>query len=186
MPRPFVRILQPSDPWLRDPVDAGELTNAFRGTYDSISVCDTTCCSAEAVMAAFYANRTGPTPVRPAYMRFTDEEVLLDGGRLEKTDVILPWPPEYNAAHHDITEGLDAVALSMAHRVLAEPSRCVLVDRCGLVCGIVELSQRADAPGELVQKVVKRVRRLHREEPSFFEELDASMPSVRGMLALPS
>lgn len=182
MARPFVRILEPSDPWFAEPPVESRLAQEFRGKYDSISVCDITRCPPDVALAAFYGNTTRPTPVRPALLRFTEAEVIDAGGRLSKTDAEPPWPPEYNDAHHDVDAGQGDVAAAMARHALAEPGRRAVADRLELVRRIVDLAVRRDAPMDFRKKAKKRLKRLATEEPSFFDAVLEIAPRARDIL----
>lgn len=183
MARQFARILYPSDPWFQEPGDVAQLAVEFAGVYDDgTSVCDLTVCSAELALAAFYGNTTRPTPTTPAWLSFTDEEVLGAGGLLHPSPAEPPWPSEYSNAHHNVVGNRQAVANAVVTLARAEPHRRRVVDRAHLVSLIVELSQRRDAPPKFMENTRKRMRRIHREELDLFEQVAAILPVVRTML----
>ncbi len=174
----FCRVLEPVDPWR---VECSEEVRAanFRGRAGRTSVANQETCPPRVVMAAFYGSSRRLEPSKPACMAFRPSEVAANGGRLEKSDADPPWPPEYNDAHHEITQGEDSVALFMARAFAQDESRLIQVEREEHFAEVCALLSRPDAHKQLVQNSSWRLRKLFKEERSLWDSLAARFPRIR-------
>jgi hypothetical protein len=130
-------------------------------------------------MAVFFGCRKGLEPPRPVYMSFFHDEVTDNGGRLEKTDAIPPWPTEYNAAHHEIVEREDDVAAYMTRAYSLDETRLVSMDRETLLAEVCRLLERPDAHTRLIAAASWRFRKLFSQERSLWDSLADRFPHLR-------
>ncbi|HKY36518.1 MAG TPA: hypothetical protein VJN18_11300 [Polyangiaceae bacterium] len=112
-------------------------------------------------------------------MTFKRREIDENGGALEKSDAIPPWPPEYNEAHHEITRGEEPVARHMAKAFASDRARMTSVTRQDLFAEICRLFERPDAHRKLTDATGWRLRRLFKDERQFWEELAQRFPALR-------
>lgn len=117
-------------------------------------------------------------------MAFRPGEVEANGGRLEKSDAEPPWPPEYNDAHHEITQGEHSVAQFMARAFAQDDTRMVMVDREELFSEMCALLTRPDAHQQLTKNSSWRLRRLFKEERPLWESLALRFPRLRDDLEI--
>jgi CRP-like cAMP-binding protein len=111
-------------------------------------------------------------------MAFQRDEVDENGGTLEKSDAVPPWPPAYNAAHYEIASGEERVARHMARAFARDPTRMVSVGRQNLLAEVCRLFEMPDAHQKLTETVAWRMRRLFREERDFWNELASRFPKL--------
>lgn len=177
--RPFCRVVQRHDPWTW-PQTLNERALEFMGNYDDISVAHMDQCPPALVIAAFYGPRSELGPLTPYYYRFVDSEIIAAGGELASTDAEPPWPPEYNAAHHDVTKGHREVSVQMAEYHSMDNERLVALPRLRFLEGVVALLARPDAheQGKFCRGGWKRLRRLIQEEPELWASLAQNGPHL--------
>lgn len=139
--KPFVRVLDPSDPWLgKDATKKRERTAVFRGKqHHHISVAMECRCEPARVVAVLHGARRDVVLGQTAFFRFTDDEVTQVGGTLEDTEAIPPWPDDYNHAHHDITQNQDRVAAHMVGLHELNQIRVCEVDELDILVRIAKL-----------------------------------------------
>ncbi len=180
MPRQFLRVLQPLDPWLDDGPGSSEARVAnLAGQYPTISVvlmnagCDPT-----TALASFYGTRRPPDPARFGYVLLDEDAIVAAGGRLSQTATNLGWPPEYSAAHHDIGDEALAVAQSLFDRAHGQLQKH-FVERAALYRRLFELDDRPDVHPSFRANAIKRAQRLFTQERDLWEELAAHTPHLR-------
>ena len=173
----FCRVLNPADAWTSDASEDERVANFSGGTRTSVAN-QGTCC-ALTVVACFYGCRKGLEPSTASYMTFRRREVEENGGALEKSDAIPPWPPEYNDAHYEITSGEEPVARHMAKAFANDPTRMGSISRQELLAEVCRLFERPDAHQKLAEAAGWRLRRLFRDERAFWNELAERFPRLR-------
>jgi hypothetical protein len=157
---PFVRVLDPSDPWLNERTLDERVAN-FRGKPEwDISVAMETRCAPLTVLAALYGARREVGLVDPAYYLFTEREVLDVGGQLKDTPADPPWPGDYNHAHHDVVASHMAVATHMAELYALDNERVRWPDELEVLRHIADLLARQDVHQKYEKGATYRFRRM--------------------------
>lgn len=157
----FVRVLDPSDPWLDHGATAEERADNFRGRRDwDISVAMESRCPPLTVVAVLHGARREVGLSHPAHYRFATDEVESVGGALCDTPAEPPWPDDYNHAHHDIVGQQQAVSERMAALFSEDGDRVRRHPELKVLLRIAELLFREDVHKKFKKHAAYRFTRL--------------------------
>lgn len=99
--RQFLRVLHPVDSWVDESNGSEE---SFIDVNGDLSVSCQENCSPLRILASYFGARAQALPPSTLCYRFWEGEALQMGGALKQTNPTpCPWPPEYSAAHHDLS-----------------------------------------------------------------------------------